>query len=91
MLIIFFQGLDTLTPTLIVGNGLKMVSHVLGMFSVLCTMCLGCDRVIAAAVDPLLLAAKTFFFHFHESPQTLGQVFFYIPPVCFCCHSPRSK
>lgn len=29
-----FQGLDTLTPTLILGNGLKMISRVLVMFSV---------------------------------------------------------
>jgi len=43
-----FQGLDALTPTLIVGNGLKMVSHVLVMFSVLCTVSLGCGLWVVA-------------------------------------------
>jgi general transcription factor 3C polypeptide 6 len=45
-----FQGLDTLTPTLIVGNGLKMVSHVLVMFSVLCTISLGCGLWVVAVL-----------------------------------------
>ena len=52
-----FQGLDTLTPTLTVGNGLKMVSHVLVMFSVLCTL----SWVVALWVVAVFfsLAAKT--------------------------------
>ncbi|AQL09917.1 Transcription factor TFIIIC tau55-related protein [Zea mays] len=32
------SGLDTLTPTLIVGDNLKMVSHVLVLFFILCTV-----------------------------------------------------
>jgi len=60
-----FQGLDTLTPTLIVSNGVKVVSHVLVMFSVLCTVYLGCGLWVVAVL--FLLAAKTVsFFHFHE-------------------------
>ena len=43
-----FQGLDALTPTLIVGNGMKVVSHVLVMFSVLCTVSLGCCLWVVA-------------------------------------------
>ena len=45
-----FQGLDALTPTLIVGNGMKVVSHVLVMFSVLCTVSLGCCLWVVAVL-----------------------------------------
>lgn len=61
-----FQGLDTLTPTLIVGNGLKMVSHVLVMFlySVLCL--LGCALWVVTVLFTSCKRLFLFFFHFHE-------------------------
>jgi hypothetical protein len=33
-----FQGLDTMAPTLVVGEDMKMVSHDLVIFSVLCNL-----------------------------------------------------
>lgn len=63
------QGLDTLTPTLVVGDSLKMVSHVLVLFSVLSTVPLGCDcSRSCTAVGTLCLAAQgaSKFLHFHE-------------------------